>query len=213
MEEGDEPHGDGPEEPFFGDKGSVLKVRSAEKKVERYVSFYVYLPFLATLLILLFIQAAFLESLSVPLIIIAFMVIAIALIYQNKDAGSVMLLELTRDGATLSTDGNPPKRISQVSFDGDTVVNVVLNDVVQSDEFGHLFGWSFEDEKTIIKLSCHEGWEVWDIQNLREPIYALIAHHGMDKGPDLRYYQEGLRGVMPIRSRYQPEAAPEPPTI
>jgi len=213
MVQGDVTVVDGEEEPFFGDRGSVLTVQRAGQEVQRELPFYSLLMFFAIIFFLVFVNVAFLGSEFWPLIIISVFCIIISIFIWNREPGTAMVLKIDSDRAVLSYDTKKSEQIAAVEFGSDTVVNVVLNDLVHSKEFGHLFGWSFEDGKAIIKLNCHEGWEVWDIQNLREPIYTLITHHRMDKGPDLRYYQDGLRGVIPVRSRYQPEPAPEPPTI
>jgi hypothetical protein len=117
------------------------------------------------------------------------------------DKGLALVLDLSSDEAVLSYVASPPEEMARVRFRRGTVIDVILDERARSKEYGHLYGWSFDDGEAVISINADEGWELWDVQALREPVYLLIEQHDMERGEALRYYQQGLAGVFPKRSR------------
>lgn len=204
---------DVPGGPFFGDLGDVIRVRRASTDIQRELPRYSPLLLLAFVLVMVYIDIALLEYDLWVFFVLLFLVVLLFIYYGNKEPRTARLLELSRDGAVLTYDDGSPGTIASIRFGPGTVVSVVLNDQCRSEEFGHLFGWTFRDGPTEIRMSAHEGWELWDVQSLRDPIYRLMEHHGMERGAELAYYLEGMRGVVPIRGRRISEPSPEPPTL
>ncbi len=199
---------DGPEGPFFGDMGEVIRVRRTSTDIQRDLPRYSPLLLLALVLVMVYIDIVLLEYDLWVFFVLLFLAVLLFIYYGNKEPRTARLLELSRDGAVLSYDDGSPGTIASIRFGPETVVSVVLNEHCRSEEFGHLYGWTLRDGDQEIQVSAHEGWELWDIQSLRAPIYRLMEHHGMGRGPELAYYQEGMRGVVPIRGRHVSEVSP-----
>ncbi len=135
------------------------------------------------------------EPLSPVLVAILVTTGIFAFIFMGRQVDAGQVFQLSRDGVDLSYDTRPPERIARVVFGDDTVVDVVLNDTCRSEEFGQLYGWSFRDGKEEIRISANDGWELWDIQSLREPIYQVIERNGLERGEQLLNYQEAMGSV------------------
>jgi hypothetical protein len=203
----------GLEGPFFGDLGDVIRVRRAKMEIQRDLPRNYVLLFFAMVIILVFIDVAFMGSEFWPLFMIFVLLVVFSVIIWNHEPRTARLLEISRDGAVMSHDDGPPDTIASIRFSERTVVNVVLNEACDSGEFGHLYGWTIKDGPTEMRVSAHEGWELWDVQTLRGPIYRLMEHHGMERGPELAYYQDGMGGVIPRRRRRYTVPSSEPPTL
>jgi len=204
---------DPPAEPFFGDRGNAILMHRKRKRPHIGGYYWFGWPFVLSV-IMFVVTIAFAPDFIGPYLVFAVVVNGILFgIFLDRNTESAMTFELTPAAARLCYHDIEGDNIDEVPFDTDgTVVDVVLNEAASSAEYGHLFGWTFTRGRTRIKVSAFDDWDVWDIQALRDPVYRVIEHHHLERGKDLRFYQEGLRGVVPLRRRTLAEA-PEPPTI
>ena len=214
MCEESEPSPEPAGEPFFGDRGNAILIHR-KRKTPHIGGFYWFgWPFILSV-VMFIITLTFVPSLTTPYIMIAVVVNGILFsIFLDRNTESAMTFELTPQSARLCYHDVEGDNIDEVPFedDGATMVDVILNEAANSAEYGHLYGWTFTRGGTTIKVSAFNDWDVWDIQALRDPVYRVIEHHHLERGRDLRFYQEGLRGVVPLRRRTLAEP-PEPPTI
>jgi hypothetical protein len=199
------------QEPFFGDRGKVIRLRRAEVKPRLGGLYFFVWPLVATIVTI--VMVALLWEAGVPLILVVALVVNyfFANRYFERNKEPALLFELSEENACMSCPDISSIPVVSVPFDEGTIVDVELNEAVTSKEYGHLCGWIFEGEEMAIKISTHDDWDLWDIQGLREPVYKLMEHHGMEQGDALRYYQEGLLGVTPLRRRgYDPPSLDSP---
>lgn len=190
--------GDGPTRSSDPDgAGKVVPVITLRRKYNpiKGGGFYFFVwPFIFVLGLLIW-GFVFNEPFSPFLVAILAVTGAIAFIFMDRHEAAGQIFQLSMDAAVLSYDTLPPERIAMIDFGHDTVVDVVLSDTCGSEEFGNLYGRSFSDGKTGILISSNDGWELWDIQDLREPIYSIIEQHGLERGKVLQQYQEGFGSV------------------
>jgi hypothetical protein len=198
MENNDPSIAEMTEEPIFGQRGSVIRVRRAGVEYDRTALLWgIFLSitffFVLFVMVTLYFGSLFFPSVGAVLVFTIFFLIYL----RNVGSEAAMILVLTRDDVVLSYMGEPPERKARVVFRRGTVIDVVLNRAVKSPDFGNLSGWSFADDDGEIRISATDGWELWDIQALRGPVYSLIEHHSMERGRTLRDYQEAM-GSVPV---------------
>ncbi len=211
MAEAETPASNVVQEPFFADRGQAICIRKAAK-MARWGGYYFFIwPLIITILMVVSFMVVMPGALPFVLLVALLINGYLAHRYLERNTEPAKVFELTRDKASLYILEDPPKPITTVSLNRDTTVDVVLNDATTSKEYGKLFGWSFEDGNGSIRVSAYEDWELWDIQALRDPVYKVIEHNDMKRGETLRYYKEGLKGVIPLRSRGALDPPPEPP--
>ena len=166
------------------------------------IYFFVWPVFLSVLIIFIstyWYPEGFDESLVLVLVINT----ALALIYTRQNIKPAMGLELSLEHAKLYYlfKGEGAELAVEVSLDNRAVVDVVLNDTTTSEKYGNLCGWTFKSGNDEFTVSASDGWELWDIQSLREPLFELIERHGMERGEALQDYQQGLAKVLETPSR------------
>ena len=203
----------GLEEPFFGDNGNVIRVQRAPVKPRLGGAYFFMWPFFASILTIIAVAVMIPGQLSMVLLIVLAINGWFAMRYMDRNTQPGLGFEMTKDSARLYHLGDEEELVALVPFVNVTLVDVDLNQATSSEEYGHLSGWTFENHDVKITVSANDDWDIWDIQALRDPVYKVIKLHGMERGPDLRFYQESLKGVVPIRSRDTSEPPPEPPTI
>jgi hypothetical protein len=198
-------------EPFFGDRGQSIRIRRDARKVTwGGFYFFIYPMIFSVLMVIIFV--IFLPEVM-PFVLLAALVINgyFANRYIERNTEPAKVFELTRDNACIYSLDDPSEPIMDLPLTSDTTVDVVLNEATTSKEYGHLFGWTFENGPDTIKVCVHEDWELWDIQALRDPIYKVIEHNDMDKGENLKYYRDGRKGVRPLRRSGTSVSPTEPP--
>ena len=188
-------------EPFFGDRGNVIRIQKTEVRPRLGGVYFFVWPLIGSLISLVIVLFLYPELLSGTIFLIILVDGYFAFKYLNRNIQPGMGFEITEDSARLYHFVDSVQLVSEVSFKDTTLVDVDLNPTTRSEEYGHLFGWVFEEGEYRISICAHEGWELWDIQNLREPVLKVIEHNGCAQGKNLRFYEEGLRGVIPLRSR------------
>jgi hypothetical protein len=191
----------GVHEPFFGDRGGSFRIRREARTPQLGGLYFFVIPLISTVMTIIMTSVLWEEGVPLALIGALFINIYFANKYLVRNTEPAMMFELTESRACILCPGLSEDPVVTVPFNKDTVVDVVLNESTTSDEYGHLCGWSFEDDDYAIVVSVHEDWDLWDIQAMREPVYKIIEHHGLEKGDTLRYYQEGMKGVVPMRRR------------
>jgi len=211
MSEDSERGPDPPAEPFFGDRGNAILIHRKRRRPHIGGYYWFGLPFIVSI-IMFFVTITIAPGLAPPYIMLAIVVNGILLgIYLDRNTESALTFELAPAAVRLCYHDVDGDNIDEVPLDADgTVVDVILNEATSSAEYGHLYGWTFTRGRTTIKVSAFDDWDVWHIQALRDPVYRVIEHHDLERGRDLRYYQEGLRGVVPLRRRTLTEP-PGPP--
>ncbi len=211
MEEVKEPALAGLEEPFFGDNGNVIRIQRAPVKPRLSGAYFFVWPFIGSILTIIAVAVKIPDQLGMALFITLVINGWFAMRYMDRNTQPGLGFEMTKDSARLYHLGDEEELVTLVPFVNATVVDVDLNEATSSEEYGHLFGWTFENHDVKITVSANDDWDIWTIQALRDPVYKVIKTHGMEKGPGLRFYKEGLKDVVPIRSRGMSEPPPEPP--
>ena len=89
----------------------------------------------------------------------------------------------------------------EIDFDHRVSVDLILNETTKSKEYGNLYGYTFRKGETVIEFSPMEEWDLWDIQNLRDPVFKVVDLHGMAKGEAMLRYRKGLKAIIPLRPR------------
>ena len=79
------------------------------------------------------------------------------------------------------------------------VVNIVSDQYTRDREYGHLTGYRFQKGEDIIEFTTADDWHLWDIQNIRDPIFEVVDYHRMKQGKEMRQYREVLAGNIPKR--------------
>jgi len=213
MEEVEQPALAGLEEPFFGDRGNVIRCQRTPVKPRLGGAYFFMWPFILSILIIIAVAVNIPDQLGMAIFITLVINGWFAMRYMDRNTQPGLGFELTKDSARLYHLGEEEELVALVPFMNVTVVDVDLNEATSSEEYGHLFGWTFENHDVSITVSANDDWDIWSIQALRDPVYKVIKLHGMEKGPDLRLYKEGQTGLDPIRSRGMYEPPPEPPTL
>lgn len=203
----------GLEEPFFGDNGNVIRIQRAPVKPKLGGAYFFMWSIFASILTIIVVAVMIPGQLSMVLLIVLAINGWNAMRYMDRNTQPGLGFEMTKDGARLYHLGDEEELVALVPFVNVTLVDVDLNQATSSEEYGHLFGWTFENHDVKITVSANDDWDIWDIQALRDPVYKVIKLHGMEQGPDLRFYKEGLKGVVPIRRRGMSGPPPEPPTL
>ncbi len=208
MEEVEEPALAGLEEPFFGDIGNVIRIQRAPVKPRLGGAYFFVWPFILSILTIIVVAVRIPDQLTTVFFIVLVIDGWFAMRYMNRNTQPSLGFEMTKDSARLYHLGDEEDLVALVPFMNVTVVDMDLNEATSSEEYGHLFGWTFENHDVRITVSANDDWDIWTIQALREPVYKVLKLHGMQKGPALRFYKEGLKSVVPIRRRGMSEPPP-----
>ncbi len=202
MELDDLTASDNSEEGTSFGQGRIVRLERDGRELEKGSPLVAIILWLSFVSIIVFLDLVFLKiQLFVLWGVVLLFTFFYYIYYLNTDRGTGMVLDISEDEAVLSYLAKPPEEKARVKLQQGTVVDIVMDERVQSEEYGHLSGWSFDDGEAEITISASEGWELWDIQAIREPVYQLIERQGLERGEALRYYQQGLAGVLPKRRR------------
>ncbi len=186
------------DEPFFGDLGEVIRIRRRRIKPNLGGVYFFMWPFLGSVLFVL--VAAAMAPEGVPGYLLFALLINFYFFYKysKRNIKPPMMIELRRDRIRCYEE---QELESEIEFDPWVHVDVIMNETTRSKEYGNLYGYSFRKGETVIEFSPSEEWELWDIQNLREPVFKVVDQHGMAKGEALLRYRKGLKAIIPLRSR------------
>ncbi len=186
------------DEPFFGDLGEVIRIRRRRIKPRLGGIYFFIWPFIFTV-ILIFIAAIMnpeaLGGMFFVALLINFYFFAK---YSKRNIKPPMMIELRRDRIRCFEE---QELESEIEFDPWVFVDLIMNETTTSKEYGNLYGYTFRKGETVIEFSPMEEWELWDIQNLREPVFKVVDQHGMEKGESFLRYRKGLKAIIPLRSR------------
>jgi len=186
------------DEPYFGDFGEFIRIRRSRQIMSWGGIYFFVWPFMGSILFILVATAAYPELLEAYVSIALIVDFYIFYRYTTRNIKPPMTIELRRDRIRCYEERELE---SEIKFDKKVFVDLIMNESTRSKEYGHLYGYTFRKGGAIIEFSPMEEWELWDIQNLREPVFKVIDLNGMASGEDLLRYRKGLKGIIPLRSR------------
>lgn len=186
------------DEAFFGDLGEVIRIRRRRIKPNWGGIYFFVWPFMFSVILVIIAATMNPEALGGALFIGVLINFYFFYKYSNRNIKPPMMIELRRDRIRCFEE---QELESVIDFDHKVFVDCIMNETTRSREYGNLYGYTFRKGGTVIEFSPMEEWDLWDIQNLREPVFKVVDQHGMAKGETLLRYREGLKAIIPIRSR------------
>ena len=186
------------DEPFFGDLGEVIRIRRRRIKPNLGGIYFFAWPFFGSI-IMVIVAAAWAPS-GIP----GFLLLAVLINYyffhkySSRNIKPPMMIELRKDRIRCFEE---QELESEIVFDHRVFVDLVMNETTKSKEYGNLYGYIFRKGEAVIEFSPSEEWELWDMQNLRDPVFKVVDRHNMAKGEALLRYRKGLKAIIPVRSR------------
>ena len=186
------------DEPFFGDLGEVIRIRRQRIRPTWGCIYFFVWPFFASVLGILVATAIYPEGLGGYLLFGLLVNFYFFNKYSTRNIRPPMMIELRRDRIRCYEE---QELESEIEFDPWVFVDLIMNETTRSKEYGNLYGYTFRKGGTVIEFSPMEQWELWDIQNLRDPVFKVVDLHGMATGEALLRYRKGLKAIIPLRSR------------
>ena len=186
------------DEPFFGELGEVIRIRRRRIKPNLGGIYFFMWPFLGSVLGVFVAAAMYPEGVPGYLLFAVLINFYFFSKYSNRNIKPPMMIELRRDRIRCYEEHELE---SEIEFDPWVFVDLIMNETTKSKEYGNLYGYTFRKGETVIEFSPSEEWELWDIQNLREPVFKVVDQYGMEKGESFLRYRKGLKAIIPLRSR------------
>lgn len=175
-------------EPFFGERGDVVRVvRPAVKPTSGGIYWFV-LPAVAALVLLVFSISADWGPVGGWFLVILLVDWVLALVYIKRNVKAQAVLEMGPGSISIEEEDHPDNPIHHLELGPTVEVEALMDEVVRSEEHGHICGWVFRSGGNEVRLSPRDNWQLWDLQGLRGPVARLIDHHRMRVGPRLRAY-------------------------
>ena len=186
------------DEPFFGDFGEFIRIRRRRIRPNWGGIYFFVWPFFGSVLGVFVAAAIYPEFISGYALIAVLVNFYFFNKYSTRNIKPPMMIELRRDRIRCYEE---QELESEIEFDPWVFVDVIMNETTRSKEYGNLYGYTFRKGETVIEFSPMEEWELWDIQNLREPVFKIVDKYDMEKGEALLRYRKGLKAIIPLRSR------------
>lgn len=185
--------GTSPSDPIDGTGVPVIRIQKGEVKPKMGGVYFFVWPIFLSILVIVISMIWYPGGLDSSLVLILVINTVLALIYTSRNIKPALGFELSLEHASLYyLEKDEEAQLAMgVPLDDRTVVDVVLNETTTSEEYGNLYGWTFENGTDKITVSAFDDWELWDIQSLREPIYQAIEQNGLRMGRSLIGYREG----------------------
>ena len=186
------------DEPFFGDLGEVIRIRRSRIRPNWGGVYFFVWPFLGSVLGVFVAAAMYPEGVPGYLLFAVLINFYFFNKYSTRNIKPPLVIELRRDQIRCYEE---QELECEIDFDEKVFVDLIMNETTKSKEYGNLYGYTFRKGGTVIEFSPMEEWELWDIQNLRDPVFKVLDLHDMAKGESLLRYRRGLKAVIPMRSR------------
>jgi len=186
------------DEPFFGDLGGVIRIR--RRRIRPYwggIYFFVW-PFFLSVIAVLIVVIWNPDAIGLSLLIGVLFYYYFFQKYSKRNVQPPLMIELRRDRIRYYEEQD---LLTEIPFDQKVFVDLIMNETTKSKEYGNLYGYTFRKGETIIEFSPMEEWELWDIQNMRDPVFKVVDLHDMAKGEAMLRYRKGLKAIIPLRSR------------
>ena len=128
MEEVEEPALAGLEEPFFGDRGNVIRCQRAPVKPRLGGAYFFVRPFILSILIIIAVAVNIPDQLGMAIFITLVINGWFAMRYMDRNTQPGLGFELTKDSARLYHLVDEEQLVTIVPFVNVTVVDVDLNE-------------------------------------------------------------------------------------
>ncbi len=184
--------------PFFGDLGEVIRIRRRRIKPKLGGVYFFVWPFLLSVIMIIIAAVMNPEALGGFLFLGLLINYYFFYKYSNRNIKPPMMIELRSDRIRCYEE---QELESEIEFDPWVFVDLIMNETTRSKAYGNLYGYTFRKGETVIEFSPMEEWELWDIQNLRDPVFKVVDQYGMEEGEALLRYRKGLKAIIPLRSR------------
>jgi hypothetical protein len=186
------------DEPYFGDFGEFIRIRRRKIKPKIGGIYFFVWPFIWSVVLIIIAAVMNPDALGLWLFLLLLFNYYFFNKYSIRNIKPPMMIELRRDRIRCYEE---QELESEIEFGNNVFVDLVMNESTRSKEYGQLYGYTFRKGESVIEFSPMEEWELWDIQNLRDPVFKVVDHHGMARGEAFLRYRKGLKAVIPIRSR------------
>ena len=117
-------------------------------------------------------------------------------IYISRTFNPPRVLELRPDCVILYEKGRGP--LVDIAFARDVEVDAHVKDDPAWGGHLMLMGWSFRRGTDHISLHPDDNWDLWQLQDLRDPILWAVDRHGMRRGEDLERFLTQLDDDNPL---------------
>ena len=186
------------DEPYFGDFGEFIRIRRRRIRPNWGGIYFFVWPFFGSVIGVIITAIWYPDAIGFSLLIGVLINYYFFQKYSKRNIQPPLMIELRRDRIRSYEE---QELESEIEFDPWVFVDVIMNETTRSKEYGNLYGYTFRKGETVIEFSPMEEWELWDIQNLRDPVFKVVDKYGMEKGEALLRYRKGLKAIIPLRSR------------
>ena len=86
---------------------------------------------------------------------------------------------------------------TKITLDPSVEVDILLKRDISDPTYGHLYGYRFTRGTDVTEFTAGDGWQLWDIQNMRRPVFELVDLHRMRQGDEMVGYRKLLASRTP----------------